>query len=102
MIPKDASNGIGATNADRADWAHCAVSTFCDETGLDQEEERQESVCDLIADLGHYCDLYGLDFLSLVSSAIGVWDIEKREEEAGEPNAMYPQKMVTIELANPL
>lgn len=54
-----------------------------------------------MANLGHYCDRYGFDFLSIVSGAIGIWDVEKREEENGEPNAMYPQKRVVIELINP-
>ncbi len=88
-------------NSDRAEWAKNALAVFCDETGLDLEFENQEAVGDLMTNLGHYCDRYGLDFLSIVSGAVGLWDVEKREEENGEPNAMYPQKRVVIELINP-
>ena len=51
-----------------------------------------------MANIGHYCDRNGLDFIELAAAAISLWDVEKREEEAGQPGAMYPQKEVTIEL----
>ena len=87
----------GPCNSDRAEWAEHALAVFCDDTGLDQEIERQDAVSDLLCNLGHYCDLHNLDFLALASSAIGVWDAEKREEANGELNAMYPEKKVFIE-----
>ena len=58
-------------NSDRAEWAKNALAVFCDETGLDLEFENQEAVGDLMTNLGHYCDRYGLDFLSIVSGAVG-------------------------------
>ncbi len=95
------SGGDYPDNSDRAEWAKNALALFCEETGLDLEFENQEAVSDLMANLGHFCDLYGLDFLALAASAIGVWDAEKREEENGEPNALYPEKKVVIELHYP-
>lgn len=88
-------------NDDRAEWAETVLSLFCSITGLDLTIERQEAVNDLMADLGHYCDRNNLRFLDIASGAIGVWDVEKREEENDETNAMYPEKMVTIELTFP-
>ncbi len=85
-------------NSDRAEWAEHALSVFCEDTGLDQEIESQEAVSDLLCNLGHYCDVHGLDFLAVASGAISVWDVEKREEANGEPNALYPEKKVMIAL----
>ena len=91
----------GPCNFDRADWAENALSLFCEETGLDEDSERPESVSDLIANLGHYCDVHCLDFLDLAAQAIGVWDAEKREEANGEANALYPEKKVLIAVVDP-
>lgn len=88
-------------NSDRAEWAEHALSVFCEDTGLDQEMEKREAVSDLLCNLGHYCDLHNFDFLALASGAIGVWDAEKREEENGEENALYPEKKVFISLLDP-
>lgn len=88
-------------NDDRAAWAGKVLLIFARMTGLDPEEEKEEGVGDLITNIGHYCDRKGLDFIPLVASAISLWDVEKREDEAGEPDAMYPQKEVTIKLLSP-
>lgn len=86
------------SNEDRAAWAETVLLIFSRMTGLDPEEEKGEAVGDLIANIGHYCDRNGLDFLPSVEAAISLWDVEKREEEAGQPDAMYPHKEVTIVL----
>lgn len=83
-------------NTDRAGWAQSALAAFCEETGVDEEVERNEAVSDLIANLGHYCDVHGLNFLAVAASAIGVWDAEKREEANGEADALYPERKVLI------
>ena len=82
----------------RAEWAGKVLLQFSRFTGLDPKEEKQEAVGDLIANIGHYCDRNGFDFLELAAAAISLWDVEKREEENGEPDAMYPPKAVRIEL----
>ncbi len=75
---------------------------FCQNTGLDLEEEQQEAVSDLICNLGHFCDMHDLDFLALVSNAIAVWDAEKREESEGAHNSLaHEKKVFIIELKNP-
>ncbi len=86
-------------NDDRAEWAGSVLRQFSRMTGLDPKEEKKEAVGDLIANIGHYCDRNGLHFIELAAAAISLWDVEKREEENGEPNAMYPPKSVRIELA---
>lgn len=88
----------GPNNLQRAEWAERALEIFCDETGIDMEVEKREAVSDLMCNLGHYCDRRGLDFITLASHAIGLWDVEKREQADGEPNALYPEKKVIIEL----
>lgn len=45
-------------NHDRAAWAACAVQRFQRETGTDSAD----AVCDLLADLRHFCDREGFDF----------------------------------------
>ncbi len=91
----------GPWNSDRAEWAEHALTVFCEETGLNQEIERLDAVSDLMSNLGHYCDLHDLDFLAVAARAIGVWDVEKREEENGEANSLYPEKKVYISVVDP-
>ena len=45
-------------NADRAEWAHRAVLAFENATGTD----REDALADLLADLMHWCNVYGQDF----------------------------------------
>ena len=45
-------------NSDRARWAATALAAFRQEVGTDEED----AVCDLIADLHHWCDRNGQDF----------------------------------------
>ncbi len=92
------SDGEWPDNSDRAEWAEHALKVFCDHTGLDLGVENHDAVSDLICNLGHYCDLQGLNFLNLIECAVSVWDAEKREEANGEVNALYPQKKVLISL----
>jgi hypothetical protein len=93
-------DGAGPENADRAEFAMRALRGFCEEVGLDEAVERHAAVSDLICNLGHFCDRHGLDFLSVASGAIGVWDAEKREEENGESNALYPERRVVISICD--
>ena len=88
----------GPDNADRAEFAARALLAFCEEVGLDEAVERNDAVSDLICNLGHFCDRHGLDFLSIASGAIGIWDAERTEEKNGEPNALYPERRVVISI----
>lgn len=45
-------------NDSRAKWANAALNTFMAETRTDPED----SVCDLLADLMHWCDRNGMHF----------------------------------------
>lgn len=95
------ASGDGPDNSDRAEWAEQALSVFCKETGLDPVAEEREAVSDLLCNLGHYCDLNGLDFLAIASGAISVWDAEKREEAAGAPNSLIRERKVYITIVEP-
>ena len=97
-IEIDEFSGHGPDNSDRADWAENALTVFCEDTGLHPEDERRAAVSDLICNLGHYCDRHDLDFIAIAAVSIGVWDAEKREEENGEPDALYPERKVLITL----
>jgi len=88
----------GPDNSDRAEWAGNAISGFCDETGLDEEIERRESVSDLICNLGHYCDRHKIDFLAVLAGAISVWDAEKREEKDGKVGGLIAERKFSISL----
>jgi hypothetical protein len=45
-------------NDDRAEWAEVAIEAFEGKTGTD----REDAVCDLLADLMHFCDRNGFEF----------------------------------------
>lgn len=66
-------------NQKRALWAAAALKTFQTKTGTDTAEE---TISDLVADIGHYCDATGLDYLKLMSSSIGVWKLEQSDPES--------------------
>jgi hypothetical protein len=66
------------SNLDRAVWAAHAIDTFRGDTGNLCGEE---AVHDLVFDLGHYCRLYELDFLSLVANGISTWCAEEADPD---------------------
>jgi hypothetical protein len=45
-------------NEQRADWAELAVKAFQSKTGSDDSD----ALADLLCDMLHYCDRYGIDF----------------------------------------
>jgi len=45
-------------NTNRAAWAGQAITTFMLATGTD----REDAICDLLADIMHWCDRTGFDF----------------------------------------
>ena len=62
-------------NDDRADWAESALVTFRDKTGTDKDD----ALCDLIADLLHWCDRYGYDFDNELKRGRGHYWAETQE-----------------------
>ncbi len=59
-------------NDKRSAWAAVAVRAFIDETGTDEED----AVCDLVADLIHWCDRHGYDFERELSRGRSHYDAE--------------------------
>jgi hypothetical protein len=45
-------------NHERSEWAHAAIAAFIKKTGVGPED----ALCDLLADLGHWCDRDGFNF----------------------------------------
>lgn len=70
------------TNFERARWAEECVRTFTDATGVDTIED---AIGDLIANLGHYADEAGLDFLRIAAVGIGHWHLELTDEDSISP-----------------
>jgi hypothetical protein len=70
-------------NADRADAAEAAVTSFADIVLLNPENgfDKAETVQDLINDLGHYCDRHQIDFVALCAAAIAGYSGEKRRTD---------------------
>jgi hypothetical protein len=66
-------------NLKRALWATTALNAFETETGTDTPED---TISDLICDIGHFCDAKGLDFLQLVVVAVGNWKLEQDDPES--------------------
>ncbi len=47
-------------NDERAEWAHACIELFRQQTGADLED----ALCDLLADLAHWCDRNNLNFVA--------------------------------------
>jgi hypothetical protein len=63
------------TNATRAELGRIAIET-------NPETERTSCVCDVLANIMHYCDREGIDFYAALHSAERHYDAEKNEEGA--------------------
>lgn len=70
---------MNTVNQRRALWAEIALDAFRAEVGLDAVED---TLSDLLSDLGHLCDAKGLDYLALVAKAIGDWTLEQVDPES--------------------
>jgi len=68
-------------NDDRSQWAKAAIEVFRAQTRCDHGD----AVCDLIADLGHYCDRHGLDFPSQLRRGVMHYEEETERETAIMP-----------------
>ena len=63
-------------NDQRADWAESAINLFRAKTGTDGED----AICDLTADLMHWCDRNGQDFNTELLRGSGHYEAETRSE----------------------
>ena len=72
------TDGDGPANGQRAKWANCGVVGFLLASGeLEPIRIDEDSVRDLLADLGHLCDREGLDFPAIVNAAKRDWRAER-------------------------
>ncbi len=62
-------------NDDRSMWAGAAINAFIEETGTDLED----AVCDLVADLRHWCDRNGMDWERELARGLGHYEEETTE-----------------------
>ncbi len=65
-------------NDKRAAWAATALHSFMEETGTDEED----AVCDLLADLLHWCDRHGYDFDVELGRGRSHYDAETLREDS--------------------
>lgn len=78
------------SNLKRALWAESSLDHFASLTGVDDEAD---AVGDLIANLGHYCQMKALDYLACVRTGIGHWHVEQIDPEFFGP---MPDITITI------
>jgi hypothetical protein len=65
-------------NDRRAGWAGRAIANFRAATGTDEED----AVCDLLADLMHWCNRHGLNFGNELARARDHYDAETHGEKS--------------------
>ena len=68
---------MGKLNEKRASWAEAALKAFETESGT----EGEDSVSDLIANLGHLCSQRGIDFRMCVELGVANHVDEKERGE---------------------
>ena len=67
-------------NNDRADWAEEAVVEF---SRITQAEHGAQAFCDLLADMRHLADRWGIDFDKAVERTRNLYE-EEIEEDGGK------------------
>ena len=65
-------------NLKRAASAEQAVAKFADAVNAD---DTRQAIQDLLCDIGHLCDLEGLDFQKIIVTAVGWWHAERIDPE---------------------
>jgi hypothetical protein len=63
-------------NAERSEWADTAIQAFRAMCGTDPED----AVCDLLADLHHYCDRHGYEWIAEYDRGQMHYDAETQQE----------------------
>lgn len=76
----DPSTGLppdpdGQNEERAAAWAGVALAAFMEETGADEED----AICDLLADLRHWCDRNGERWAEVIDHAMKVYEAETTE-----------------------
>jgi len=66
------------TNEDRADLAEAAVETFAEAA---RNDTREEALRDLLVNMLHLCDRYGVSQDEVLEAAQGVYDEEVADED---------------------
>jgi len=64
----------------RAAWAAIALHVFAATTGQDTVAELEDVICDLMCDLGHFCDRASLEFPRLLRRAADHYGKETRDK----------------------
>ena len=67
----------GLTNGARAEQAECGVVAASEARGESGQEVCEDSIRDLLADLGHLCDREGIDFPAIIDTAKKDWRAER-------------------------
>lgn len=85
ILPPDATENEGTTNAERASWAELALRAYGRRTGtvhkvVGDDEDPVFIVGDLLADLAHWCDRHGVDLQSAIHSATRHYQAETASE----------------------
>lgn len=81
---------MSRTNKLRARMAEQALAVTLDDRKIPNYEE---AIIDLIANLGHFADWLGLDYLQLTATAIGHW----KAEQHGSAEPLAPAVTITID-----
>ena len=85
---------MSVTNRQRAAWAERAVNHF---TFISRgDDDTTAAITDLVANIGHYADRSGLDYLALLQNAIGHWHTETTMPHDGDMCLLAPAVSITI------
>jgi len=67
----------GLWNGKRAEQAESAVEAACNARGETGQHANEDTIRDLLADLGHLCDKRGLNFVTIINTAKKDWRAER-------------------------
>ena len=83
------SNPTKKTNKDRSDDIYRLMLVFLQYYGFEESYADEENwfIRDLLCDLKHFCDEYGIDFYGELIRAEEFYDLEVQEEKEENANA---------------
>jgi len=82
---------MAMTNLKRAIIARVTLDAFIAQT---EDDGIESAITDLVADLGHLCDVKKLDFLTLMARAINHWEDEQVHLKSNNPRHIVAVKVV--------